>query len=426
MSGSRNPPPPGSDEPPPPYVESSAPLHSNDIPLPSSPIPNVQSTNLPPSYPQPQQTPGYQHSQQHRQPQAAGPSHRPTSQASQSPQSSAQYFASRASTSRQPLRHPLQIRPNTIRADIPYPRNWAPNHDVSLQDWTTFIGFLIPDDAVVPDAKRLSPERKAAVERVIGEWNESFFGPRGVNIVLAEEGRMNADSGFADMPTMDSNHAGPSPGPSSAGPSPAATGSLHHAPSVGSSSGYRPQQSSRDRLMGKLKSKASERDVSFDPQGIRVGSKFSLNAGGLKIGKFKMDQQGMEYGGRPIGPTVPPGSAYGRGNAHSGYPGAGYGPQGPGGRGYESARPGGRGYGPPPTGYRPPEMHGHGRFGPAVGLDTPNPGYGAPPPPNGHQGGPPSPGGMGGYYMPPSGPPPGTPPPAHAGQQTGTLPASQP
>ena len=414
-------------EPPPPYTENAPgapPRHTNDIPLPDSPITTHNPEPIPPG----QQSWYHQQRQQRQQRQQAPPEPRPPKQSS----SAAQYFGSRPHRSVRTI--PLTLKPNSIRADFDYPRSWAPDHDVSLQDWTTFVGFLIPDGAPVSDDKRLSPERRQAVEEVLREWNDRLFIPKGLRMVVddgtgqpgpvperygssassANTSNWSRPESTGSRPTSTSSHMPPySHGTSSyphqqpqsasepfssttQGYNQAHTNSTapYRQPSV-SSSNHMPPGSSRERWAQKLKNVAQEKDITYSKEGIRMSDKFSLSLGGLKVGKFNLDERGMNYGGKPIGPTLPV-AQYHQGpppQAQGGYPG--HGPSG----GFSAA--------PGPGAPAPHGAHGaHGAYG----------GYG---PPGAHHpgaqsmGGPPQ-----GQFAPPAGPPP---PGHHAQQQTGTM-----
>ncbi|KAI1303269.1 hypothetical protein F5Y03DRAFT_188426 [Xylaria venustula] len=122
--------------------------------------------------------------------------------------------------SRPPNRRPgpnitivVEVTPDAVPSDFPLP-HWAADHDVSEQDWQTFINYLIPghaartnshiidrklraegdatsssvDDGVAraqltplksSPSVSVSPQNTEAVTR---EWNQGFFEPRGVTI----------------------------------------------------------------------------------------------------------------------------------------------------------------------------------------------------------------------------------------------------
>lgn len=263
-----NPPPPGPDEPPPPYVES-VPQHR----------PPTLSSSLQ-DVPNHEYTQGQQHS--HHEPTPTGPS-------------GALHLSSQPSNASHIFTYPLRIRPNSLRSEYPYPQEWAPARGVNIRDWSAFISVLIPDDAVTRDAKGLSPTRRRSIETIINQWNASFFLPRGVEMCL------------------DEGHGAPLPQRGSPFPSaPPASGSTSYTP---------PPHSSRDRWTRKLKDIASQKDISVTADSIRMGDKFSLTPGALKIGKLALDERGINYAGRQIGPQIPPGSP-----SHAAQPYAQYSP----------------------------------------------------------------------------------------------------
>ncbi|KAK8874461.1 hypothetical protein PGQ11_004975 [Apiospora arundinis] len=138
--------------------------------------------------------------------------------------SSAQaYFESRPVTSSPSagleVVHILAYQENATPADFPYP-GWATSHQTTEQDWHTFVNYLIPDYSLSVNAQVLdrklhaedhdrptsetgreieeaqvnqikpsvddAPRRRSFDETLstVIEWNEGFFGPRGVAIRL--------------------------------------------------------------------------------------------------------------------------------------------------------------------------------------------------------------------------------------------------
>ncbi|KAI1113909.1 hypothetical protein F5Y14DRAFT_197013 [Nemania sp. NC0429] len=103
----------------------------------------------------------------------------------------------------------LEIQPDATPSDFPYPKR-AYGHDVTEQDWQTFINYLIPGHAAransriidrkvrtTGDAQPLFASDDIAgaelafsklsvssqnTDAVIREWNRGFFGPRGITI----------------------------------------------------------------------------------------------------------------------------------------------------------------------------------------------------------------------------------------------------
>ncbi|KAK5628687.1 hypothetical protein RRF57_004402 [Xylaria bambusicola] len=106
----------------------------------------------------------------------------------------------------------VEFTPDAMPADFPYP-NWAPDRDVSEQDWQTFLNYLLPGHAartnshiidrklrVASDAQssaseaiaraQLTPLKSSTsastsaqdIDTTLREWNNGFFQPRGVTI----------------------------------------------------------------------------------------------------------------------------------------------------------------------------------------------------------------------------------------------------
>lgn len=143
------------------------------------------------------------------------------------------YFESRPTQGQAPthlLSHKINITLRTQPEDLPYPQGWAAR-DITQQDWQTFVNYLLPDHIAavnnsVADRKlqqelmedhihhlslnrgdeksradksevdaQLDPLRQPLSPRstesfyeisaVIDEWNEGFFKPRGVQILIS-------------------------------------------------------------------------------------------------------------------------------------------------------------------------------------------------------------------------------------------------
>ncbi|KAI0833172.1 hypothetical protein F5Y06DRAFT_301242 [Hypoxylon sp. FL0890] len=111
----------------------------------------------------------------------------------------------------------LAITEDASPDDFPYP-GWASAHDTTEQDWQTFLNYLLPDHVsransqilerklrAEKDAQSSATEKSIAeaqldqiktpsdlpsqplrdIDAVIHEWNDGFFGPRGVTIQRA-------------------------------------------------------------------------------------------------------------------------------------------------------------------------------------------------------------------------------------------------
>ena len=207
-----------------------------------------------------------------------------------------------ASTSRKSLTHTVKVDGTSLPDDLPYQDEWA-SHDVTPQDWATFVNFLLPDhttrgnEAVIErklrsegrsDASSTSGRSQAEaqleqirdgqvgtgamrsreeVEATIRQWNDGFFGPRGINVMLGPETGPRMPGAW-DPDFENTNHQQP--------------------------------QQSRDRSLpafGKL---------AINGNGIRYGDTVILDGNGLKISSLVMDGDGISFGrkDRPSGSTA--------------------------------------------------------------------------------------------------------------------------
>ncbi|KHN96551.1 uncharacterized protein MAM_05494 [Metarhizium album ARSEF 1941] len=136
------------------------------------------------------------------------------------------YFASRPPPANPPsetLTHTLRIESTSLPDDLPYQNDWAAR-DVTPQDWATFVNFLLPDhttrgnealierrlsvegtnnatltsgrfraEAQLEQAREkadATPRSRSEIEATIQEWNDGFFGPRGMTVRLDSGARM--------------------------------------------------------------------------------------------------------------------------------------------------------------------------------------------------------------------------------------------
>ncbi|MCJ1425010.1 hypothetical protein MMC29_002898 [Sticta canariensis] len=129
---------------------------------------------------------------------------RPTPQREDSTFSSAAaYFEERPCTLQCPsfvLEHHVVFPPDATPETLgfPQPEERYRARDVQTMDWYTFVNYLLPAHNPASREKRgSSPERKdshiavdtseryARIEAVVAEWNEGFFGLRGIRIYPA-------------------------------------------------------------------------------------------------------------------------------------------------------------------------------------------------------------------------------------------------
>ncbi|UKZ75082.1 hypothetical protein TrVFT333_002754 [Trichoderma virens FT-333] len=184
------------------------------------------------------------------------------------------------------LVHTIEVNDVSQPDDFPYQSDWAAR-DVTALDWSTFINFLIPDhttrqNEVVIHRKLLdemqsesgrtndstarveaqlnqiadagnpanpgSLQRRRDVEATVLQWNDGFFGPRGIQVRLE-----------------------PQRTPRRRCPSSQTAG--RSAPAGGSSWG----------------------GFQIDDNGVRYGNSFVADQNGLRIGSLVMDQHGVRF-----------------------------------------------------------------------------------------------------------------------------------
>ncbi|KAL6922113.1 hypothetical protein ACHAPO_002871 [Fusarium lateritium] len=192
----------------------------------------------------------------------------------------------------------IAVTPGSVPSDIPYPENWAA-HDVTPQDWATFVNFLLPDhDSVkneaifggeaksedgsdakstTPNAK-FKPQRQAAdlserhlfrqeAEATVYHWNTGFFIPRRVVVLLVPDEPVHA-SREQETAIDDPPEEIPQPGPS-----------------------YQRETMPQRR----------EGHFQGGWGGIPRGGRFAADANGLRIGDLHIDSRGIRMGGQGIG-----------------------------------------------------------------------------------------------------------------------------
>ncbi|KAI0514578.1 hypothetical protein F5B22DRAFT_611040 [Xylaria bambusicola] len=131
----------------------------------------------------------------------------------------------------------VEITLDATPADFPYP-NWAPDRDVSEQDWQTFINYLLPGHAaranshiidrkirVASDAQssaseaitraQLTPLKSSTsaststhdFDATLREWNNGFFEPRGVTVRCTPLTEPAAEPGIRRANPADPEHS---------------------------------------------------------------------------------------------------------------------------------------------------------------------------------------------------------------------------
>lgn len=269
--------------------------------------------------------------------------------------------------------HVITIRRGSVPDDFPYPENWA-SHDVTRQDWATFVNFLLPDHDSVKneaifgektksedglDAKStcvdserqdIKPDnwygRFSDAMCVTLQWNDAFFRPRGLVVIIDVDGPGQIPGGretaFNDPP--------------------------EEIPQVGPS--YQ-RETLPQRGPGGFQ--GGWGGFRMDDNGIRFGNNFVADSNGLRIGGLVMDSRGIRMGGQ--GPELPYRPGFGRA-----YPST------------PPNHPFAQGMIPPPPSF-PFEARNHPPQPPGLGFRAPNPYAYSPghPPPPGHPGANPDP-----------------------------------
>ncbi|KAF3808808.1 hypothetical protein GCG54_00010999 [Colletotrichum gloeosporioides] len=246
---------------------------------------------------------------------------------------------------REQLVHTIAVTPTTTPDDVPYAPTWVAR-DVTQQDWATFINVLIPhhaaarNEAVInrklqaeeealaaaaaaaatPSGDSVSgqstgnnssnsshhasaqleqirsdPEtdpgaaavgvglRREDAEGIVAQWNEGFFGPRGMLVRLSPEVEELRMPGAWDQ-SFDRNVDSPA----SAGPGGPMPFSAH------AHQGPVPQQPapSGSRSWNFAGIRLSE-------DGISIGDRFIADSNGIRLGSFIADERGIRFGNNP-------------------------------------------------------------------------------------------------------------------------------
>ncbi|PHH69850.1 hypothetical protein CDD83_5598 [Cordyceps sp. RAO-2017] len=206
-----------------------------------------------------------------------------------------------------PLVHPIDVRDASSADDLPYPADWAA-HDVTAQDWATFVNFLLPDhtargNETVIDRKlkaegsaddgasrshaqaQLQHMRESGSEAVsdradaeatVQQWNRGFFGPRGLHLRLvpsAEPQRMPGSWDAAPDAHVFASRPPPPLGPQN----------------------YQQQPQAGTRTWG---------GFSIGGDSIRFGNRFVADSNGLRIGNLVMDNNGIRIDGQGNAPPT--------------------------------------------------------------------------------------------------------------------------
>ncbi|OAA39474.1 hypothetical protein NOR_06312 [Metarhizium rileyi] len=197
----------------------------------------------------------------------------------------------------------FKIKSASVPDDLPHENEWTAK-DVTAQDWATFLNFLLPDhttreNEVVIQRKLRSEARgetsstsgrsqaetqleqmrengvatarsRSEIEATVQQWNEGFFGPRGMNVRLELE---------TDVP-------------GAWGPK------FEHFEQQREQPSQRHQGDNNPSGVGNL---------SIGSHGIRYGDTMVLDSNGMNISSLTMDNEGISMGkkGQPSGTAAP-------------------------------------------------------------------------------------------------------------------------
>lgn len=247
----------------------------------------------------------------------------------------------------QQVGHTIVVEADSSPDDFPYHRDWA-RLDVKEEDWQTFLNYLLPNHAAqrneavidrklraegmdTDDAKsaRSNKSEKSAantaveertpveaqldqirtpdlqrqqnIEDTVREWNDGFFGPRGMLITVDENATPsenyrvpgawdqsfnNSSPDFATAGTLPVDRRANNSGPSGPPRQPDNTGRWRRFNPI----------NRFDNSSGGLNIPG----VSIDSSGVSIGRNFVANPNGLRIGGVVMDNNGVRIGGRDI------------------------------------------------------------------------------------------------------------------------------
>ncbi|KAL6815490.1 hypothetical protein GGI42DRAFT_109360 [Trichoderma sp. SZMC 28013] len=206
---------------------------------------------------------------------------------------------------RMTLVHNIEVTDISQPDDFPYESDWAAR-DVTALDWSTFINFLIPDHTTrqnevvihrklldemqrseagstnnstaqveaqlnqIADARNpASPDsqrRRRDVEATVQQWNDGFFGPRGIQVRLEPPRSPSAQMPGAWEANFDQ-----------------------------ASEAGRSTQSSQTAGRSAPASGGSWGGFQIDDNGVRYGNSFVADQNGLRIGNLIMDQRGIRF-----------------------------------------------------------------------------------------------------------------------------------
>ncbi|KAJ9156541.1 hypothetical protein NKR23_g950 [Pleurostoma richardsiae] len=290
----------------------------------------------------------------------------------------------------QQLTHSIRVGPRSSPGDLPYPGDLLARRDVRVEDWQTFVNYLIPHysaesneslvdrklraegidsspkaadggEARSPVEAQLdqirSPaeaaQRRQNLEDTVREWNDGFFGPRGVVILLEQQQQPYAGAETPrGEPAMPGGWDQSFDGADAAGQQQPTGGSRFRRfnPFGGGNAGGPNGAASRGwRFAG----------ITIDGDRVAFGDNVVADRSGVRIGRFVADNEGVRLGGSTL------------------FPGPGAGPTGHVSRGWPvnstpSAPPAPPGQSAPPAPPAPPAPYGYTPAQAECGIDEPH------------------------------------------------------
>lgn len=247
----------------------------------------------------------------------------------------------------QQVRHSMVVKADSSPDDFPYRRDWA-SLDVTEEDWQTFLNYLLPNHAAqrneavidrklraegmdTDDAKsaRSNQSEKSAantaveertpveaqldqirtpdlqrrqnLEDTVQEWNDGFFGPRGMVIRVSENATPSED--YRVPGAWDQSFNNGSPDLANAGTQPVDRRANNSGPP---GPPRQPDNTGRWRRFNPINRSDNSSNglnipgVSIDSSGVSIGRNFVANPNGLRIGGVVMDNNGVRIHGRDL------------------------------------------------------------------------------------------------------------------------------
>ncbi|KAK0726978.1 hypothetical protein B0T26DRAFT_639770 [Lasiosphaeria miniovina] len=236
--------------------------------------------------------------------------------------------------------HSLVVGDDASPDTLPYPLQFAA-HDVHVQDWQTFVNYLIPHysaasneqlidrklraEGIIGDSDALPPSQRHAavaqhldrirspadaaqrlqnVEATAREWNDGFFGPRRITIRVNTSAAVAAAAAVYDgsseqlrMPgAWDQSFDQPAAAAAAAG-----NGGSGFVPSSRSRLGRFNPFGSEGRAGGRGGSGGFRlAGIAIDGDRVSIGNGFVADRGGVRIGGIHAGANGISINGTPL------------------------------------------------------------------------------------------------------------------------------